>query len=193
MAADVLTESSRLTTVKTRGKNGRFIKPKHAERRLKCSQHLQNVRKVTVCKQTSNTTSQVHGDIVTSPAQPQDTNVSIRPTVSLAPGQNGSESDYSQSNGQERTYCDLNLEGRRLFEPGYVVNQLRAGCVDCHMELSLARLQCETRYGLGSILYINCDCGVLNTVYSSKHHCEKNGKRPIFDVNTKAATGMSLL
>jgi hypothetical protein len=83
-------------------------------------------------------------------------------------------------------------EGRRVVELGYLAEQLQKGCKECEEGLALNNIVEETKQGLGSILYIQCDCGELNSVRTGKTHRDPNKKkvgRPIWDVNTKAATG----
>jgi hypothetical protein len=73
-----------------------------------------------------------------------------------------------------------------------LAEQLQKGCKECEEGLALNNIVEETKQGLGSILYIQCDCGELNSVRTGKTHRDPNKKkvgRPIWDVNTKAATG----
>ena len=49
----------------------------------------------------------------------------------------------------------------------------------------------EKRYGLASLLYIQCSCGQINTVHTGKSHQCSDARRGVlvYDVNTKLATG----
>ena len=87
-------------------------------------------------------------------------------------------------------------DGRRIIEPKYLTEQLQKGCEDCQQELNITRVVEETRSGLGSTLYVLCDCGNVNQLYTNKTHYDgtkKNRTRPFFDINTKAATGKPLV
>jgi hypothetical protein len=46
------------------------------------------------------------------------------------------------------------LNGRRIVEIGHLASQLY--CTDCGLALQLANITKETRYGFGSLFYINC-------------------------------------
>ncbi len=52
----------------------------------------------------------------------------------------------------------------------------------------------ETRYGFGSLLYIRCDCGVINCVPTNKRSRKDDAPRakPTFSINDKAALGKKL-
>lgn len=65
----------------------------------------------------------------------------------------------------------------RIVELEFLANQLESVCVHCSKPLIIIRTRSETVHGFGSILYIDCECGVLKV--------KKN-----FNVNTKAAFGM---
>lgn len=78
-----------------------------------------------------------------------------------------------------------------MVELGFLAEGLRA-CKDCSNLLELANSLTEKRYGLGSILHIrSCSCGQLNTISTGKSHRSASARRglPIYDVNTKLATG----
>lgn len=76
-------------------------------------------------------------------------------------------------------------QGRRIVELGKLADQLRS-CTDCGRQL-----YGEKKYGLHSLLYVECECGVLNVISTSKQHRSQSATRgvPIHDVNTKAALG----
>jgi len=83
-------------------------------------------------------------------------------------------------------------EGRRIVELGVLAEQLRSGCEDCKTPLFLHDVVDETKQGLGSILYVQCNCGQVTQVRTGKTHRDPKKKqvgRPIWDLNTKAATG----
>ena len=81
-------------------------------------------------------------------------------------------------------------EGRRIVELGLLADGLRS-CVDCGQPLDLCRTVDETQSGYGSILYVECQCGVLNSITTNKTQFTSPSLRgrPAFDVNTKAALG----
>ena len=78
-------------------------------------------------------------------------------------------------------------QGRRIVEMGHFADQLV--CDDCDVTLSLRNIFAETRHGYGSLLYINCTCGTVNAVSTSKRHQPSKRGGKVFDVNTKAALG----
>lgn len=84
-------------------------------------------------------------------------------------------------------------DGRRIVELGFLADQLKAGCSECKKTLNIINTVDETTQGLGSILYIQCEeCSQLNAVKTGKTHrspAKKSVGRPIWDINTKAATG----
>ena len=49
----------------------------------------------------------------------------------------------------------------------------------------------ETRQGFGSLLYVRCDCGVLNLVLTNKRNRNNDAPRskPTFTINDKVALG----
>ncbi|KAL5019190.1 hypothetical protein ScPMuIL_004912 [Solemya velum] len=81
--------------------------------------------------------------------------------------------------------------GKNESESCRRVDELRS-CSDCEEALQLHRITEERRYGLSSLLYVECVCGTLNSITTSKSHHAKESKRgvPAYDVNTKAALGM---
>jgi hypothetical protein len=79
------------------------------------------------------------------------------------------------------------LNGRRIVEIGHLASQLY--CTDCGLALQLANITKETRYGFGSLFYINCSCGVINSVETNKRHRVNKQGPKVFDINTKAALG----
>ena len=82
-------------------------------------------------------------------------------------------------------------DGRRIVELG-LADELRAckTCA-CGKPLHLFRVYREQRYGYGRFLYVKCDCGAIKKVTTGKRHqTSKYGMA--FDVNTKAAVGMSV-
>ena len=93
----------------------------------------------------------------------------------------------------ERAKCCWR-DGRRIVELGYLADQLKAGCSECKNTLNIINTVDETTQGLGSILYIQCEeCSQLNGIKTGKTHrspTKKSVGRPIWDINTKAATGL---
>lgn len=84
--------------------------------------------------------------------------------------------------------------GRRIVELGYLADQLEVGCSECKNTLNIINTVDETTQGLGSILYIQCEeCSQFNAVKTGKTHrspTKKSVGRLIWDINTKAATGL---
>lgn len=82
-------------------------------------------------------------------------------------------------------------DGRRLVELGVLAEAL-AMCAgeDCDNALDLRKTVSETRFGLGAILWVRCECGELNRVPIGKCHKNYVKGAPIYDVNSKAAEGM---
>jgi hypothetical protein len=83
------------------------------------------------------------------------------------------------------------LEGRRVVEFQVMIEGLKK-CYECENELSLTNIKSETKYGLGSLLHIECAwCSADNAVPTGKRHKTSNhqtGTR-CFDINTKLAAG----
>ena len=81
-------------------------------------------------------------------------------------------------------------DGRRIVELSTLANNL-ATCTGktCELPQDLRNIERETRCGLGSILYIRCRCGILNSVKTCRTHQSSKG-RPVFDVNTACAAAM---
>nr|XP_034320597.1 uncharacterized protein LOC105341150 isoform X2 [Crassostrea gigas] len=75
-------------------------------------------------------------------------------------------------------------EGRRIVELGYLAKQLF--CHLCKTPLHLKDTVRERRYGLGSVLHVQCtNCSAVCPVETGKR-----GPTGAFDINTKAALGM---
>ena len=84
------------------------------------------------------------------------------------------------------------LSGRRVVELGLLSKELADGCNYCRSPLQLSNCWKETVSGLGSFLYITCredNCGEINVYHTSKVHRVSDRGRPVFDVNTKLASG----
>ena len=81
-------------------------------------------------------------------------------------------------------------DGRRIVELRTLADNL-AECSGkmCELPQDLRNVERETRSGFGSILYIRCACGVLNSVKTCRTHQSSKG-RPVFDVNTASAAAM---
>lgn len=110
------------------------------------------------------------------------------------------DTDSSRRTQHCSTYENKNVEdkfswrdGRRIVELAYLADQLC--CKDCNTDLHLRNTTTETRFGYGSILYISCECGLINSVETNKsHRAGVNIRGPkVFDINTKAALGKCLL
>ena len=159
-----------------RSKKGRFISKKQASKIEIVTKTLETVRN---SQNVSNLSE--NSDTVVVPSFEKEGN-----------------SDRSSTRTTDDTdkICDENLEsgqitwktGRRIVELDHLAKQLEH-CSDCEALLNLSNTVSEVRMGFGSTLYIQCECGVLNSVTTNKSH--RTGKRgpPVFDVNTKAAVG----
>ena len=93
---------------------------------------------------------------------------------------------------------------RLVVELGHIVKQLKGGCIKCRLPLNICNAQGVTTRGLGGWIYIACDnptCKMVNKVTLGKQHKKALSKEDnpfdinppgnaIFDVNTKAASGM---
>ena len=81
-------------------------------------------------------------------------------------------------------------DGRRVVEMGMLAEGLESCCF-CQRPIQLKNVVDEKRYGLASLLYIQCSCGQISTVRTGKSHRGTDVRRgvPIYNVNTKLATG----
>ena len=81
-------------------------------------------------------------------------------------------------------------DGRRVVEMGMLTGGLKSCCF-CQQPIQLKNVVDENRYGLASLLYIQCSCtcGQINTVRTGKSHRCNDACRgvPIYDTNTKLA------
>ena len=88
------------------------------------------------------------------------------------------------------------MEGRRIVELCFVAKQLDSGCTVCGLPLHLSSCFAEEKYGLASVLEIECEeCGCTTKISTSKtHHSSatagRRRGRPAYDVNTKSALGV---
>ena len=79
--------------------------------------------------------------------------------------------------------------GRRVVELCTLAENLaQCSAQGCDLLQDLRNTLREYRYGLGSLLWIQCSCGQLNKVHTGKFHYEE--KAAVYDVNTKMAAGM---
>ena len=86
----------------------------------------------------------------------------------------------------------VKINGARVIDVTYLVDQLSEGCCVCGEMLSLDRITKEVRRGLASVYHISCSkCEVVKLVHTSKYHsCKGKDNRSItYDLNTKAAAG----
>ena len=107
--------------------------------------------------------------------------------------ENTSSTDVHEEKPGERERKDAEItweEGRRVIELGVLAKGLEA-CSVCNEPLQLKNITEEKRYGLASLLYVQCECSNINTVYTGKSHRPTGSHHglPIYDVNTKLATG----
>ena len=93
---------------------------------------------------------------------------------------------------------------RFIVELSHIIKQLKSGCVQCNLPLNICNSQGVQPHGLGGWIYITCDnpiCMKMNKISLGKQHKKTilEGNNPfnvlprgsaIFDVNTKAASGM---
>ena len=56
---------------------------------------------------------------------------------------------------------------------------------DCCKTLDLQKTASEKRFGLGSVLWVECDCGELNRVPTGTGYMEKKKGVPIYEQLTK--------
>ena len=90
-----------------------------------------------------------------------------------------------------------------VVELGHIIKQLKTGCEKCRLSLNICSAQGVQPKGLGGWIYVMCDNPVykaVNKISIGKQHKSVskvdnpfNLTRPgytIFDVNTKAASGM---
>ncbi|XP_062603897.1 uncharacterized protein LOC134265692 isoform X2 [Saccostrea cucullata] len=103
------------------------------------------------------------------------------------------EKKTEEAPGSLTTCSDVNSweSGRRVVELKLLAEGLKE-CVFCKEPLHLSSCTGEKKYGLASILYINClKCSNTNSVPTGKRH-NTNGKGPArcFDINTKLAAAM---
>ena len=73
--------------------------------------------------------------------------------------------------------------GRRIVELGKLAEGL--GCCSddgCDRLQDLRRTISEKRYGFGSLLWIQCECGVINKIYTGTYHnpMESRGVRVLY-------------
>ena len=67
---------------------------------------------------------------------------------------------------------------RRVFELGFVAEQLSKGCRVCGTTLQLVDTRFEKRCGLGAIMRIECrSCGMLTDVLTGKRHYDSSKKK----------------
>ena len=79
-------------------------------------------------------------------------------------------------------------DGRRIVDLYELSKQLH--CKQCSSVLDLQRTERETRFGLASVLYVLCNCGMINDVHTGRlqHDGEqKNPSAPMYEVNIKAS------
>ena len=107
--------------------------------------------------------------------------------------ENTSSTDVHEEKPGEYEHEDAEItweDGQRVIELGVLAKGLEA-CSVCKEPLQLKNIAEEKRYGLASLLYVQCECSNNNTVYTSKSHRPSglHHRLPIYDVNTKLATG----
>lgn len=77
-------------------------------------------------------------------------------------------------------------DGRRIVDLYELSKQLH--CKQCSSLLDLRRTEREARYGLASVLYILCNCGVINDVHTGRtQQGHGNSPNPMYEVNIKAS------
>lgn len=75
-------------------------------------------------------------------------------------------------------------DGFRIVDLNELAKQMR--CKRCASLLDLNDTQNETRFGLASVLSVECSCGTLNDVCTGKIQRMNEGKA-MFEVNIKAS------
>ena len=87
-----------------------------------------------------------------------------------------------------KSECFAWNDGRRIVDLYELSKQLH--CKQCSSLLDLRRTEREARYGLSSILYIHCNCGVLNDVHTGRIQQgggDQSSQRPMYEINIKAS------
>ncbi|KAL8582644.1 hypothetical protein ACOMHN_028709 [Nucella lapillus] len=80
-------------------------------------------------------------------------------------------------------------DGRRIVDLCELSRQML--CKQCSSLLDLRRTEKETRFGLASVLFIVCNCGVVNEVHTGKLlYGEQRNPGPVYEVNTKASVNL---
>ncbi|XP_061186837.1 uncharacterized protein LOC133194959 [Saccostrea echinata] len=182
------------TPGKNRGKNGKFISN-------------QMFRKANVLEENRQRNKEVDKDDASVSLSQQEFSEAndVDGVLGLHVPYYLNEHDYAQKEDEvdteillkddDSTKSDKQIEwftGRRVIELGYVVNKLIEGCNFCGHPLKLTDICGEVRYGLGSLLRINCKmCNKVTSVPSGKRHSRVDDHASrAFDENTKLALGM---
>ncbi|XP_061180737.1 uncharacterized protein LOC133189369 [Saccostrea echinata] len=96
------------------------------------------------------------------------------------------------SSENEEEICEDWGDGQRIVELRYLSEQLKS-CPNCSTPLHLHFCKKERIYGLGSILYIECEmCQKVVKIYTGKEHRSSGTVKgmKIWDVNTKCGLAM---
>ena len=90
----------------------------------------------------------------------------------------------------EGSECEVWWDDRgKVLELGMLAEGLESCCF-CQQPIQLKNVVDERRYGLASLLHIQCSLGQINTAHNGKSHQSADARRRvlIYDVNTKLAT-----
>ena len=89
------------------------------------------------------------------------------------------------------TETSFPVTSRRIVDVQRLAHTLQRGCLICESPLQFINIETEVRRGLGCIWYVRCPCGDMTLVKTGPQHTSDSQakKIPIFDINTKCATG----
>nr|XP_022341895.1 uncharacterized protein LOC111135807 isoform X1 [Crassostrea virginica] len=98
-----------------------------------------------------------------------------------------SDSDNeSYDSSEEEEEQEGVLSGRRIVELSFLATKLDEGCSKCSSELKLSSCIGEIRYGLGSLLKIQCNvCHEMINIPTGKRHGQN-----AWDINTKLGAAL---
>ena len=169
----------------------------HSKTYINWKKNLSNASKQRwALHRNANITSYVISDHQYSKGNELDTNVSCE-------GLDVQEEEVSQTPDLPKSTIPVD-KYRLVIELGHVIEKLKAGCKQCKIPLNLCSTKEVQTRGLGGWLYITCDnqvCSVVNRISLGKQHRQSCNEmdnpfnlspsgNAIFDINTKAASGM---
>lgn len=93
--------------------------------------------------------------------------------------------ELNQNKNQDSKLTMTWKEGYRIVDLCELARQMN--CKICNSLLDLKQTQAEIRTGLASILYIACQCGVINHIRTSKRQLDDTGRASAYLINVKAS------